>query len=84
MASGLSSEDQKELQSFLEGEQAKARVQSSIQNFTSMCWDKCITGGISSSFRRGEEECLSNCVERFLDTSIFLVKKLEEQRTSSL
>lgn len=30
-SSGLSQDDQKELQSFLEGEQAKARVQSSIQ-----------------------------------------------------
>lgn len=34
MASGLSEADQKELQSFIETEQAKARVQSSIHNFT--------------------------------------------------
>lgn len=67
-SAGLSKDDQTELQSFLEGEQAKARVQSSIQNFTELCFDKCITGGISSSFSRKEEQCLSNCVERFLDT----------------
>ncbi|PWN19596.1 putative TIM8-translocase of the mitochondrial inner membrane, partial [Microstroma glucosiphilum] len=72
-----------ELQQFLDSEQAKARVQSSISHFTELCWDKCLgtsTGGISTSFARGQEACLANCVERFLDTSIFLVKKLEEQR----
>ncbi|PWN37034.1 putative TIM8-translocase of the mitochondrial inner membrane [Meira miltonrushii] len=80
MASGLSETDQKELQSFIETEQAKARVQSSIHNFTDLCWDKCITGSIGSRFGRGEEACLSNCVARFLDSSMLIVKKLEEQR----
>lgn len=45
---------------------------------------QCITGGISTSFRRGEEECLSNCVERFLDTSIFLVVSSRENVASSV
>lgn len=92
---------QKELQSFLEREQAQARVQQSIHTFTSMCWEKCvltlilsvrphithctfcyrcITGTPSTRFSRGEESCLVNCVERFLDTSLFIVKKIESQR----
>jgi mitochondrial import inner membrane translocase subunit TIM8 len=92
---------QKELQTFLEREQAQARVQQSIHTFTSMCWDKCvlltscpfpiltfalfflarcITGTPSTRFSRGEETCLVNCVERFLDTSLFIVKKIESQR----
>ena len=33
-AAGLSEADQKELQSFLDTEQAKARVQNSVHNFT--------------------------------------------------
>ncbi|KAN0060371.1 Mitochondrial import inner membrane translocase subunit tim8 [Thecaphora frezii] len=71
-----------ELQTFLDAEQAKARVQSSIHTFTDRCWDQCIKSSIGTSFGRGEEACLSNCVERFLDTSLFIVKKLEEQRGS--
>ncbi|PWN51988.1 putative TIM8-translocase of the mitochondrial inner membrane [Violaceomyces palustris] len=78
--SGLGEADQKELQAFLDAEQAKARVQSSIHTFTDRCWDQCITSSIGARFGRGEEACLSNCVERFLDTSLFIVKKLEEQR----
>ncbi len=53
-----------ELQTFLDAEQAKARVQSSIHTFTDRCWDQCIKSSIGSSFGRGEEACLSNCVER--------------------
>jgi len=86
MADTLKLDDatQKELATFLEREQAQARVQSSIHNFTSMCWDKCITGTPSTRFSRGEESCLSNCVERFLDSSIFIVKKIEQQRENSM
>ncbi|KAL0950933.1 hypothetical protein HGRIS_007689 [Hohenbuehelia grisea] len=74
---------QKELQSFLEKEQAQARLHATIFNLTSVCWDKCITGTPSTRFSRGEESCLANCVERFLDTSLFMVQKIEEQRSLS-
>ncbi|TFK76909.1 hypothetical protein BDN72DRAFT_830083 [Pluteus cervinus] len=75
---------QKELATFLEKEQAQARLNSAVHNFTAMCWDKCITGTPSTRFSRGEESCLANCVERFLDTSLFMVKKIEEQRAQQL
>ncbi|SGY79090.1 BQ5605_C008g05036 [Microbotryum silenes-dioicae] len=71
---------QRELQAFLEQEQTKARLQTSIHTFTDMCWDKCITGSIGGRFSRGEESCLVNCVDRFLDTSLFIVKNLESRR----
>ncbi|EGN99963.1 hypothetical protein SERLA73DRAFT_180305 [Serpula lacrymans var. lacrymans S7.3] len=73
---------QKELQTFLDREQAQARLHSSIHNLTSMCWDKCITSTPGNYFARGEESCLANCVERFLDTSLFMVKVIEQQRQS--
>lgn len=44
---------------------------------------RCVTGTPSTSFSRNEVSCLSNCVERFLDTSLFMVKKIEEQRQAS-
>jgi len=70
----------KELNDFLEQEQAKAKLNASVHNFTEMCWTKCVTGSISTRFSRGEESCLTNCVDRFLDTSLFIVKKLETMR----
>ncbi|KIK71226.1 hypothetical protein GYMLUDRAFT_211241 [Collybiopsis luxurians FD-317 M1] len=71
---------QKELATFLEKEQTQAKLQSSIHNFTTMCWDKCITSTPSTRFSRSEESCLYNCVDRFLDSSIFLVKQIQDRR----
>ncbi|CAG8748004.1 21887_t:CDS:1, partial [Racocetra persica] len=48
---------QKELAKFLEGENAKMRLQQSIHTFTDLCWDKCITK-IGNKIDRGEETCL--------------------------
>ncbi|KAJ7783487.1 Tim10/DDP family zinc finger-domain-containing protein [Mycena maculata] len=80
MADKFDEATQKELSSFLEKQQAEARLHASIHNFTGICWDKCVTGTPSNRFSRAEESCLSNCVERFLDTSLFMVRRIEEQR----
>ncbi|GAA93919.1 uncharacterized protein L969DRAFT_44268 [Mixia osmundae IAM 14324] len=74
---------QRELQSFIEQQQAQARVQQSIHTFNDMCWTKCITGTPSNRFSSKEEQCLVNCVDRFLDSSLFIVKRLEEQRNAA-
>ncbi|KAF8349894.1 Tim10/DDP family zinc finger-domain-containing protein, partial [Amanita rubescens] len=71
---------QKELSVFLEKEQAQARMIANTQNITATCWDKCITGTPSTKFSRSEENCLTYCAERFLDTSIFLVNKVQGSR----
>lgn len=85
MSNTLSDADQKELSAFLDTEQSKARMQTTVHAFTERCWDQCMTGSIGARFGRGEEACLSNCVERyvhssirvltsrFLDTSLFIV-----------
>ncbi|KAI0335977.1 hypothetical protein GY45DRAFT_1239020 [Cubamyces sp. BRFM 1775] len=73
----------KELEQFIETQQAQSRVQTQVHMLTSMCWDKCV-GSISSSFSGKEQSCLANCVDRFLDTSVFLVKKVEDQRAASM
>lgn len=41
---------------------------------------RCVTGSSFARFSSKEEQCLSNCVDRFLDTSLFIVKKIGEQR----
>ncbi|KAI9183938.1 Mitochondrial import inner membrane translocase subunit tim8 [Blastocladiella emersonii ATCC 22665] len=75
----LDAASQAELQKFLEQENSKARVQSQIHTFTQMCWDKCITK-VGNRLSSSEESCLTSCVERFLDTSIFIVKRLQDQQ----
>ncbi|KAI8347334.1 Tim10/DDP family zinc finger-domain-containing protein [Blakeslea trispora] len=79
----LSEVDQRELGQFLQAEQAKARVQQTVHSMTDDCWDKCISK-INNKLDRTEEACLSNCVERFLDTSMFIVKRLEQLRNTTI
>ena len=69
MSQNLSEADQKELSTFLDSEQSKARMQSTVHAFTERCWDQCITSSIGSHFGRGEEACLSNCVERYVHSN---------------
>lgn len=83
MADQFDEATRKELQTFVENEQAQQRLNASIHNFTSMCWDKCVTGTPGNSFSRSESSCLANCVERFLDTSLFMVNRIEQQRGQS-
>ncbi|KIJ68232.1 hypothetical protein HYDPIDRAFT_56874, partial [Hydnomerulius pinastri MD-312] len=71
---------QKELATFLEREQAHARINNQVQTLTSMCWDKCITSTPGSRFARGEESCLANCVDRFLDSSLFMVQQIQQHQ----
>ncbi|ORX98267.1 hypothetical protein K493DRAFT_313697 [Basidiobolus meristosporus CBS 931.73] len=81
MSQEFSEQDQRELAQFLEGENAKAKLQQSIHTFTDLCWDKCISK-VGNKLDRSEEACLTNCVDRFLDTSLLIVKNLEEKRSS--
>ena len=53
-----------------------------LNNDAFVFFGRCITGTVSGRFSRSEESCLVNCVDRFLDTSLFIVKKIEEQNKS--
>ncbi|KAH9944524.1 uncharacterized protein BXZ73DRAFT_97009 [Epithele typhae] len=103
----------KELQTFLEAEQAQQRVQENIHSLTNMCWDKYVvflpprpairaistlfssfapspihflaaaTRFLAPSAPKPERDCLHNCVGRFLDTSSFIIAKVQEKRSSA-
>ncbi|KAI9320671.1 Tim10/DDP family zinc finger-domain-containing protein [Dichotomocladium elegans] len=79
----FSEQDQRELAQFLEAENAKARIQQTVHEMTDVCWNKCIFK-INNKMDRSDESCLANCVERFLDTSMFIVKRLEDLRSSAV
>ncbi|GMK55797.1 hypothetical protein CspeluHIS016_0208530 [Cutaneotrichosporon spelunceum] len=71
---------QAELQEFIETERAKAKMQASIHELTDRCWNTCVTGSIGSKFTKSEASCLENCVDRFLDTSLYIVGQIEQQK----
>ncbi|KAL1582796.1 hypothetical protein WHR41_08325 [Cladosporium halotolerans] len=77
----LSAKDKQELNQFVVGETQKAQIQSTIHELNSVCFKKCITGRMSSgSLERNEDSCMKNCVDRYMDASMLVVKNLEKMR----
>lgn len=68
-----------QLMQFVEGENAKLKVQMAIHQFTDMCFKKCVPLVLLNQLVGGEEQCLHNCVNRFLDTNIRVVEQLQRQ-----
>ncbi|KAJ2057349.1 Mitochondrial import inner membrane translocase subunit tim8 [Coemansia sp. S146] len=68
---------QQELKKFVEQETQKAQMQQTIHEFTGRCWESCITQAKSNQLDSKESACLQNCVNRFVDTSVFIVKRLQ-------
>lgn len=67
-----------QLASFIEQENQKQRFQAIIHTLTDQCWDLC-SPSISSRLDGKSETCLANCVERFIDSSNFIINKLGQE-----
>jgi Tim10/DDP family zinc finger len=53
-----------------------------VHSLTNVCWKKCMTGTIrSGKLDKAEESCAQNCVERFLDGDLAVIKHLEAMRS---
>ncbi|KAH7421287.1 hypothetical protein KP509_13G049400 [Ceratopteris richardii] len=69
-----SSRDTAELQKLLEQEKSRAMLNELVNKLTSVCWDKCV-GTPGSKFSSSETACLSNCAQRYLETSALIVRR---------
>ncbi|CCE65378.1 hypothetical protein TPHA_0L00210 [Tetrapisispora phaffii CBS 4417] len=76
----LNEASKKELTTFIEAENSKQKVQMSIHNFTNTCFKQCVTSINGPDLDNNEEQCLANCVNRFLDTNIRIVKGLQSMQ----
>lgn len=67
-----------ELQRFLAVEGQKAKFQQHVHNLANVCWEKCIdkTG---AKLESKQQTCIVNCVERFIDTSNFVINRLSQK-----
>ncbi|KAI8298517.1 Mitochondrial import inner membrane translocase subunit TIM8 [Colletotrichum sp. SAR11_59] len=78
----LNDKDKAELRQFLANEQQRSQIQSQTHALTEICWKKCASGSIrGSKLERGEESCLANCVDRFLDVNFLTMKHLNNMRS---
>lgn len=66
-----------ELQEFFVAEKQKAQFQAQVREFNDICWDKCVDKpGVKLDSRT--ETCLNNCVDRFIDVSLFITNRFAQ------
>ena len=46
---------------------------------TEKCWDACFDGKPGNEMDRWTENCLNNCVDRFIDTNLLMAKTLKKK-----
>ncbi|XP_068596622.1 mitochondrial import inner membrane translocase subunit Tim8 A [Brachionichthys hirsutus] len=78
---GQGATDDPRLQQFIEMESQKHRFQQLVHQMTEVCWEKCMDKPGPKLDSR-TETCFSNCVERFIDTSQFILNRLEQTQKS--
>ena len=76
------SEDQ-ELQQFMAMEQQKAQLQGTIHKLTDTCWDMCMDRPRDKMDSR-TEQCMSNCVGRFIDTTLQITSRFQQMLSKNM
>ncbi|KAF2484585.1 Tim10/DDP family zinc finger-domain-containing protein [Neohortaea acidophila] len=80
----LSPREKQELGQMAMQEVQKVQIQQTIHSLTDMCFKKCITSRISSGkLDRSEEPCMQNCVDRYMDANMTVIRHLEQLRQGS-
>ena len=64
------------MQSFIEIQQQKSQFNLLVHDLTEKCWDLCMDRP-STKLGPKTETCISNCVERFIDSNVLLTKKMD-------
>ncbi|KAK1769312.1 mitochondrial import inner membrane translocase subunit tim8 [Phialemonium atrogriseum] len=80
----LNDKDKAELRQFITNEQQRTRIQGQTHALTDICWKKCVTGSVKNGqLDKGEQGCLANCVDRFLDVNLLTMRHLGSMRQGS-
>ena len=77
---GTGQKSDKELEEFLVMEQAKAQFSSQVHKLTDICWEMCLDKPRDKMDYR-TEQCFSNCVDRFVDTTLHITRRFQQMLT---
>ncbi|VDP35906.1 unnamed protein product [Soboliphyme baturini] len=67
-----------QLASFIEEESQRQQFQVLVHTLTNSCWDVCIGERVGPKMDGKASTCMTNCVNRFIDATNFIAKRLEE------
>ncbi|XP_071499992.1 mitochondrial import inner membrane translocase subunit Tim8 A-like [Diadema setosum] len=72
-----------ELARFINLESQRQKFSQLVYALTDTCWEKCVADlRLGNRLENKTETCLVNCVERFIDTTNFIVNRLESVQSS--
>lgn len=77
-------ESDPELARFVAEMEQSSRMKKTAEKLTLECWDLCVTNPNVSRFDSKTESCLVNCVERFIDSSTFIVKAFSNRAQQTM
>ncbi|CAD6503293.1 BgTH12-02960 [Blumeria graminis f. sp. triticale] len=80
---GLTSSEQKELQSRMERKQMK-EFMGMFSNLVSHCFDSCIDDFTTKSLIQRESSCVKRCVQKFMAGSERIGQRFGEQQTQMM
>ncbi|XP_022325196.2 mitochondrial import inner membrane translocase subunit Tim8 A-like [Crassostrea virginica] len=69
------------LQQFIQSEQEKQKFQATVNELTEECFDICITAP-GNKLGSSVEQCIKNCVDRFIDTTNFVANRIQRSAFS--
>ena len=65
-------------------EDQKSQIQQEIHNFTKLCFNNCVninsTNILNPDLSVQENQCLTDCVGRYLDVNLQIVKTLQNAK----
>ncbi|PAA53890.1 hypothetical protein BOX15_Mlig006824g2 [Macrostomum lignano] len=80
---GSSSGGTAEFQQQVQQQMLVAELQRRIGQLSGLCWEKCMTAYPKYSISSREENCVTNCAERYLDVSSLIAEGLAKKFEAS-
>lgn len=78
-----SPEQQQQMLAQLQQEMAMKNFQETMQSISSTCYTKCVQANRGGTrLDRGEQTCLANCMDRYLEVMSLVQKNLEEKSSA--
>jgi import inner membrane translocase subunit TIM8 len=59
----------------------RASIQQAVGELSEICWDKCVSKPPGKYLTTNEQKCISYCVQRYLETSNYIMMRLQQIAT---
>ncbi|KAK6168539.1 hypothetical protein SNE40_021051 [Patella caerulea] len=66
-----------EMKEFIQMESQRAQLQAQVHKLTDICWEQCMDKPRDKLDSR-TETCMTNCVDRFIDTSLQIATRFQQ------